>query len=251
MSPGDRKALTWATILSVLFLAPMVARAVSFPPQGSGGGASVDLSAVAEDVVPDADSTRDLGSSSKAWALTYSDAVYTSSVRAQGSAGLALATNVGGALVILNQNYDANMTLVDDLRVAHGSGEDVFQQGELTTLTDGSATTVFSVVTGDGDMAGLVVNYTIQATDGTEYQSESGTVRIAIVDDAGGVVASTPGESSVQALSSGTLTSAWTVVTTDDQSIEVQLNATSSLTTTTCQVRWHAVYSGDVTLTVP
>ncbi len=139
----------------------------------------------------------------------------------------------------------------DDKHLTLGSGADVFQQGETTTLTDGSATTVLSVVTADGDMPGLVINYTVQSTDGTEYQAESGTVQIAIVDDAGGVVASTPGETSVQALSSGTLTTVWSVVTTDDQSIEVQLTATSSLTTTTHQIRWHAVVSGDVTLTVP
>lgn len=34
----------------------------------SGGGGSVDLSAVAQDIVPDANDTRDLGSSSKKWA---------------------------------------------------------------------------------------------------------------------------------------------------------------------------------------
>jgi hypothetical protein len=39
---------------------------------GALGG---DFSAVAEDIIPDADSTRDLGSSSKAWALAYLDAI--------------------------------------------------------------------------------------------------------------------------------------------------------------------------------
>ena len=34
----------------------------------SGGGGSVDLSAVAQDIIPDADDTRDLGSTSKKWA---------------------------------------------------------------------------------------------------------------------------------------------------------------------------------------
>ena len=34
---------------------------------GGGGGGSVDLSAVAQDIIPDADGTRDLGSSSKKW----------------------------------------------------------------------------------------------------------------------------------------------------------------------------------------
>ena len=34
---------------------------------GGGGGSSVDLSAVAQDIIPDADGTRDLGSASKQW----------------------------------------------------------------------------------------------------------------------------------------------------------------------------------------
>ena len=37
----------------------------------SGGGGSVDLSAVDQDIVPDANNTRDLGSSSKKWAELY------------------------------------------------------------------------------------------------------------------------------------------------------------------------------------
>ena len=36
-----------------------------------GGGGSVDLSAVAQDIVPDSDDARDLGSSSKKWAELY------------------------------------------------------------------------------------------------------------------------------------------------------------------------------------
>ena len=143
------------------------------------------------------------------------------------------------------------MVVADDKRIAYGTGTDVFQQGELTSLTDGSATTVFSVVMANGDMAGIKIDYTIQMTDATEYQSECGTVHIAIVDDAGGVVASTPGVTAVQALSSGTLGVAWTVVTTDDQSVEIQCNANSSLTTSTSQIRWLATCSGDVTLVVP
>jgi hypothetical protein len=43
----------------------------SSPAWGSIGG-SADLSAVAENILPDADATRDLGSSSKRWANIYS-----------------------------------------------------------------------------------------------------------------------------------------------------------------------------------
>ena len=38
---------------------------------GGGGGGAVDLSAVAQDIVPDADGTRDLGSSTKKFAELY------------------------------------------------------------------------------------------------------------------------------------------------------------------------------------
>lgn len=144
-----------------------------------------------------------------------------------------------------------SLTMSDDDATVYGTSADVFAQGELSSLTDGSATTVFSVVMGDGDMAGLAISYTIQFSDGSEYQSEHGEVLLAIVDDAGGVVASVPVETSTQALSTGTLTSTWAVTTTDDQSIEVTVDADTSLTPTTNQIRWHVIASGDVTLTVP
>ena len=38
---------------------------------GSGGGGAVDLSAVSQDIIPDADGTRDLGSPTKKWAELY------------------------------------------------------------------------------------------------------------------------------------------------------------------------------------
>jgi len=41
---------------------------VALSSSGGGGGGSVDLSAVAQDIIPDADNTYDLGSSSKQWA---------------------------------------------------------------------------------------------------------------------------------------------------------------------------------------
>jgi hypothetical protein len=43
-------------------------------------GGSVDFSAVAEDIIPDADSTRDLGSSTKAWAEAHVDTVISTNV---------------------------------------------------------------------------------------------------------------------------------------------------------------------------
>jgi len=155
---------------------------------------------------------------------------------------------IGGGLAV-NGDVDVN----DDGRVVYGAGVDVFSQGELTTLVDGTATTVFSVVTGDGDMAGITISYTIEATDGTDHQSESGTVQVAIIDDAGEVAASTTISGAAVADSGATtLTpSVWSVVTTDDQSIEVQCLSDSDLTTSTHQIRWHAIVSGNVTLTVP
>ena len=154
----------------------------------------------------------------------------------------------GGALSL---ETGTNFVVKDDVPVKYGTTGDILTSGELTTLTDGVATTVFSVVMADGDMAGLHIVYTIQSTDGSDAQAESGTVLISVVDLAGGVTASTPGEVSVQALSAGTLTSTWTVDTTDDGSIEIQLNADTSLTPSTHVIRWKATYTGDVSLTVP
>jgi len=165
-----------------------------------------------------------------------------------------LGVSVGGGEKVRFGTSDMTMSshvlMVDDKVLKYGSSEDMKVSGELTTLTDGSATTVLSVVTGDGDNAGITIDYTIDMSDGTENQAQMGQVIVAIVDDAGGVVASI-GDTKQQALSSGTLTTTWTVVTTDDQSIEIQCNATSSLTTTTSVVRWKATYPGNVSIVVP
>ncbi len=173
---------------------------------------------------------------------------------------ITLSTDVGlqraaaGDLKVTNGSTGSgDLHMGDDGEIVHGDGRDVFQLGETTTgLTSGSAQTVFSVVSADGDMAGLTITYTIQVSTATpEYQSEHGTVQVAFVDKSTGVTAATPSEMSVQALSAGTLTSTWSVVTTDDQSIEIQVNPTTSLSTPTIQVRWHVIATGDVTITVP
>lgn len=156
------------------------------------------------------------------------------------------------------QTYEFTGTALrarDDACLQFGTSADMVRQGELTALADnGSPDTVFSIISANGDMPGVEIVYTIQSTDGTDAATEQGTVRVAMVDLAG-VVEATLAETSVQELSAGitTLTTTWSVDTTDDGVIEIRVNAdVSDITPTTHQVRWIATHSGDVVIqTVP
>lgn len=158
-----------------------------------------------------------------------------------------------GATTILNDalgvagliTASGNMQVPDSQKIILGTSG-VFKQGGLTALTDGVATTVFSVESANGDMPGISIDYTIQSADGSAAQVEKGIVQFAFVDLPGGITSATPGVTAVQALSSGTLTVTWSVVTTDDGDIEIQVNADTSLTPITHQIRWGATISNDV-----
>jgi len=178
-----------------------------------------------------------------------------SSLTLSGGTGQGLVLQYGGATRITVGNTATTLSTAtiqeDGFQAYQGSGFDVFTEGNLSLLVDNSATEVFSVVTGDGDMAGITISYTVESSDGTETQAEHGEILIAIIDDAGGADAAIA-ETSVQVISdASTLTTDWAVTTTDDQSLEITLDADTSLTPTTFQVRWHIISSGNVTITRP
>ena len=63
---------------------------------------SIDLSSVAEDILPDADGTRDLGSASKAWAELHSDKTFTPLFRSPSESADRSITGVAAAWANLN-----------------------------------------------------------------------------------------------------------------------------------------------------
>lgn len=81
-------------------------------------GGSVDFSAVAADIIPDADSTRDLGSSTKAWAEAHVDTVISTNVSdGTTSVGTTYVTN-GSAKAWVNFNGTGTIAARDSLNVS-------------------------------------------------------------------------------------------------------------------------------------
>jgi len=109
-------------------------------------------------------------------------------------------------------------------------------------LTNNTPTGLFTVALPTLKMAGGVIQYTIVSSDGTDMQCLSGVATYA-VENKGGVYVTSITEVGpatyngvpVQAVSVGTLTSAWTI-TTGTNVITINLNANSSLTPTTLKV---------------
>ena len=133
---------------------------------------------------------------------------------------------------------------------------DRFLQGEETTVSDGVASEVCSLTLGDLDAAGIELIYTISSIEAGTLQSEQGRVQVAITQTSGGGVVASIGEVSQQVADSegggATLVTTWAVDTTDDLSIEITLNATSSLAAPTILVYWSVNASQNIaSVTVP
>jgi hypothetical protein len=104
-------------------------------------------------------------------------------------------------------------------------------------LTSGSAISLFTVTRVNNSWVGGTIDYLVQVTDGTDYQTLVGMVTYAYVDK-GGTGTFTITEvagNQAKALSAGTITNAWTFVTGTAIGT-VKLATTTSLTATVLNV---------------
>ena len=78
-----------------------------------GGGGSGDLSAVAQDIIPDADSTRDIGSTSKRWAQGWFDDVTAGTADINGGTidGTVIGGSTSAAISGTTGNFSGNLTV--------------------------------------------------------------------------------------------------------------------------------------------
>ena len=95
-------------------------------------------------------------------------------------------------------------------------------------LTDGAATDILSCTIGSGTVIGGVITYTIEATDGTDYQVETGQVVWSGVNKGGTVTATVTEVNSQQSVSAGTLTTAWAISAASPAVISVNANTSLS-----------------------
>lgn len=108
--------------------------------------------------------------------------------------------------------------------------------GYPQTLTESSATGVLNITIPSGASGGVNFEYTVAANDGTDYQSRTGRINIAVSNKAGVVTcglsaASEAADGSAAASPTGTLTYAITC-TVSGNVATVKFNAVSSLTQT-------------------
>lgn len=112
---------------------------------------------------------------------------------------------------------------------------------KTTTLTETTDTNAIDVAVANNTRVSGEVIYEVYASDATDYQVLSGTVRYSAVNKGGTVTASiSEVGSQTTALSAGTLTASNTVLTGANK-ITIRCNATSSLTQTTLEIRWRVV----------
>ena len=154
-------------------------------------------------------------------------------------------TNTGMAFA-----SDNAISFVDNTDATAGA-QNVTMQAGVVNLTDATPTQIASFTMADDTFAGGVITYSIEATDaGGETQCTAGTATFAIVDDVGGVVASIDNDEQ-SGVSSGSLTGAFSVTATDDQDIEINCTATSSLTTNLLRIRFEITAPTAQALSIP
>ena len=117
-------------------------------------------------------------------------------------------------------------------------------------LTNSSATSIAQVSVPSNTWAGVKVEYTIIASDGTEYQALRGIYQFSVVNKGGTLTVSsgTLVGTEQTAASSGTLTNTCGV-TTGSNLVNFQLTPVSSLTPTTLNVYYRVILDGTGSVT--
>lgn len=110
------------------------------------------------------------------------------------------------------------------------------------TITDTGATALFDVACASNTVASGSLFYSIFATDSTDFQCQNGLVQYAMVNKGGSFTTSIVEDSTAfaSALSTGTLTRAWTIATATGKGT-VSLQPTGSLTETTFNIMYTVV----------
>lgn len=135
---------------------------------------------------------------------------------------------------------------------AAANAPEVGLQGGEIALTDDTATTVARIALSSGGAMGGTLTVVCIATDGTDHQAVTEVIRWAAVNKAGTITASIDAADAeiVSALSTGTLTTAWTAVDAGGGNLDLQVQANTSLTPTSMTARVITATGGTYTLTV-
>lgn len=159
------------------------------------------------------------------------------------AAGKGTGTAKGGNVALKRSPSIATGTTAQTLY----DGYILVSQGKA--LTDNTATTVATWTLASGSSGGGSIDYRVQCTDATDYQSVSGTVNVALVNKAGTYTSQASDLTQASALSAGTCAVTWTITAAG----AVQVTADTSLTPsgTNAFVIYYTITNngqGDVTL---
>lgn len=144
-------------------------------------------------------------------------------------------------------NGDAFLRLKSAFAATSTQYQRQYVKGAPVTLTESAATTVVTFDIASGDYGGGVVTYCVYAADASDKQLRCGQVRWQAINVSGTETCNVNGVdnaftanpdqtqdgSNAGAMSTGTLTYAWSVSTAGTNQCALQLNAVSSLTQTT------------------
>jgi hypothetical protein len=141
-------------------------------------GGSADLSAVAEDILPDADSTRDIGSTSNRWAQGWFDDVTLTNLNGN---RIATAGSLSNRNKIINGNFGINQRAVSGTVTlsAAAYGHDRWKAGASgCTYTFATSANVTTITISAGSLVQVIEGLHLQS--GTHVLSWTGTVQMTI-----------------------------------------------------------------------
>lgn len=176
--------------------------------------------------------------------LTFADIASSPSTRL--ASVLSDETGSGGGFVRATSPTITTPTISGDLNAI------VIEGANSKNLTESSATSFVRVDVGTGSFVGGRVDYTIYATDNTDYQARSGAFHFSLinidVDDESATIGTVINEAFVA--SNSTLTVSFSADTSPTAGVNFQANAVSGLTQTTLQIKYRVtIFSGTATVT--
>jgi len=144
------------------------------------------------------------------------------------AAGAGTGTQKGGALyfktAIQGSTSGATLNAYQTRRV---------DTAKPVALVEGSDTTVLNIALPSGKYFGATIAITVYATDGTDTQSITTIAVVDAVNKAGTITATVTPTQNTAAVSTGTLTATVTAAGIASTSVNIKINATSSLSQTT------------------
>lgn len=126
-----------------------------------------------------------------------------------------------------------------------------YVDGKVHSINNNSATAMFSIACADGNAVGGYINYTVEVTDGTDFQVESGTFTFAAVNKATETWTTDADKGTFsQAVSASTLAVTWAVDTATADTMKITVNSNSGLTPTSTKVQFQIFLNSPKVITI-